>query len=130
VSQVERLAVSDRGGVDVMFRRQGAVLGLARSGHHRTLVVPDLEELLPRAVPGLAAHPVKRGARADAGDGVEALGLEEETLRRSTPSTIACCAGSQSTGRTVMQRARAATFAAILVAVSAFVIALRSIGGQ
>jgi hypothetical protein len=100
----------------VLFRRQGALFGLARSGHHRKPVVPDLEELplpikyylappcyaqgVPSVVPGLAAHPVKRGARADAGDGLEALGFEEETLRRSTPSTIAWCAGSQSTGRT------------------------------
>jgi hypothetical protein len=45
MSRVERLAVSDRGRVDVLFRRQGAATGLARSGHHRKPAVPDLEEL-------------------------------------------------------------------------------------
>jgi hypothetical protein len=45
MSRVERLAVSDRSRVDVLFRRQGALLGLTRSGHHGKPMVPDLEEL-------------------------------------------------------------------------------------
>jgi hypothetical protein len=85
---------------------------------------------LPHAVPGLATHPVKRGARADAGNGVEALGFEEgipapqHAIHHRLLRRLAIDRPSGG------QRARAATFAAILIAVSAQVILLRSMGGK
>jgi hypothetical protein len=45
MTRAERVAMVDRGRVDLSMRRQCAVLGLARSGIYRRPAAPDPEEL-------------------------------------------------------------------------------------
>ncbi len=88
--RTERLAMVERGPCDLPVRYSGWMLWLR-------------DVFRPRCASRSSSQ---TGARADAGHGVEALGFEEETPRRSTASTVACCAGSQSTSPTQRQITR------------------------
>ena len=116
MNRAERVAMVERGRADLSVRRQCALLGLARSGIYRKPAAPDPEELaLMRwldeqylATPFYGSRRMtaelrrtgrrinrKRVQRLMRLMGLEALGPKPKTSRprRSTGSTLTCCAG-------------------------------------